>query len=469
MKWLKSLLGLGRDRELEGVFERIRRLMTEDDEQNRFLPPWLEPRFGTSVDAWPGGQGPFGRSPDNPIPVNGPLGEVLYLSQLRTPRGVPLLFHRIDGLRNNVDRYELVSLDGSHWDVLYLDMYHLRKSSLTPNGLTRDTTLRTYPFIFGVSSRVQDFPGGLLEAVSTAPTSKLLLPVKPSLITEALAKHTFRRPADHARALAEADQPSERPAHLDRKAAYPMGEREFPTWFPQVWSAAGRYLESRGGERMVWLRMNLNPPVVEHLSFRLGSQLYFVWVELNGEPALQDGIRSLFLAACSRANAHPCVLPMARGPSGYAPREGDWGLLDVPSNRPVDPDRLDLGQPVEMSEWEVHDFGVQTVADWLSEHGARNISRQSNLGVDPSIWFERDRGPEYVVVRAVRYPQMEAQKPENLEAVAQRSIPLSRLGHFASVSVAADAQDERRGRLLRGAPMMVRFTGLEPIRVRANA
>src|SRR6516225_9834966 len=37
----------------------------------------------------------------NPIPTNGPLGEVIYLSRLRTQSGSPIMFHRVraeDGL-----------------------------------------------------------------------------------------------------------------------------------------------------------------------------------------------------------------------------------------------------------------------------------------------------------------------------------------------------------------------------------
>jgi hypothetical protein len=50
--------------------------------------------------------------------------------------------------------------------------------------------------------------------------------------------------------------------------------------FARCWSAAGRHLSTFGdGIVNSWLRSHLNPPFLEHLSFRLGNQLFFVRVE----------------------------------------------------------------------------------------------------------------------------------------------------------------------------------------------
>jgi len=49
--------------------------------------------------------------------------------------------------------------------------------------------------------------------------------------------------------------------------------------FKNAWQASGRFLQSKGGEGLNWIRSNLNLPMVEHLSFRLGNQLFFVFIE----------------------------------------------------------------------------------------------------------------------------------------------------------------------------------------------
>lgn len=189
-------------REVREALGRIRSLMTSDEEQNQFLTPLWKPRFPNAVDSWPDARGEFGRSMQNPIPVNGPVGEIIYLSQLRTENGLPLMFHRLGSAGDRVDIFELVSLDGTHWDVLYLDLYSIRKSRLTPAGLKRCMKLDDdYPFIFGTHTIVKDFPYGLPDALKTAFTSKIPLPWKPSLFVNAMSKTSFARPEAHRRKL----------------------------------------------------------------------------------------------------------------------------------------------------------------------------------------------------------------------------------------------------------------------------
>jgi hypothetical protein len=81
-----------------------------------------------------------------------------------------------------------------------------------------------------------------------------------------------------------------------------------------------------------------------------------------------------------------------------------------------------------------------------------------------SIWFLGDDGPEWVVVRAVRYPKDKAGWPYNWQQIAERCAKLGKTGHLASVSVASadDAFDAATAPepLWRGHGMFVRFEGL---------
>lgn len=50
--------------------------------------------------------------------------------------------------------------------------------------------------------------------------------------------------------------------------------------FMACWQAAGMHLNSQvDGGIHSWLRAHPYPPVLEHLSFRLGNQLFFVRIE----------------------------------------------------------------------------------------------------------------------------------------------------------------------------------------------
>jgi len=119
-----------------------------------------------------------------------------------------------------------------------------------------------------------------------------------------------------------------------------------------------------------------------------------------------------------------------------------------------------------MTDWELQDFAIQIVRDHLEKAGRKLMSWTSHPGVNPSIWFVGDNGPEWIVVRAVRYPKKEADPPADWRLIAEWCAQLSNIGHFASVSVAsaADAFDPSGDvpvePLWRGHRMLARFEGL---------
>ena len=66
----------------------------------------------------------------------------------------------------------------------------------------------------------------------------------------------------------------------------------------------------------------------------------------------------------------------------------------------------------------------------------KQLSWQSNPVVEPSIWFVGDNGPEWVIVRSVRYPKTRADLPSEWQQIAAYCAKLGKVGHFASVAVA---------------------------------
>jgi hypothetical protein len=122
MKWIKSTFrGMERSSphrnestEPAAIFEKLHRFLNDERAQNNQLPESYrsEIQGGLDCDEISGANGEFGRSFQNPIPVNGPIGEILYLSSLRTNDRTPIMFHRI-GSKNGVDVFETVSLDGT--------------------------------------------------------------------------------------------------------------------------------------------------------------------------------------------------------------------------------------------------------------------------------------------------------------------------------------------------------------------
>ena len=74
------------------------------------------------------------------------------------------------------------------------------------------------------------------------------------------------------------------------------------------------------------------------------------------------------LAIADGYAGHACIMPMQRVGAEWKPTESGWGLIDA----------------------------------------------CSHLLVNPSTWFVGDAGPEWVIVRAVRYPETEAYYPPNM-------------------------------------------------------
>ena len=98
---LSSLFGRNKEKKaLERVFARIHKLLDDDDYQLEFVHPAMKEmiKSGADWDRNPSGVGPFGFSEQNPIPVNGPVGELAYLSRLETFSGQKLLFHRLGSI-----------------------------------------------------------------------------------------------------------------------------------------------------------------------------------------------------------------------------------------------------------------------------------------------------------------------------------------------------------------------------------
>ena len=149
--------------DIAAILKKIDHMLDSDDEQNRTVPEPFRSQIadGLDCDELPEAKGEFGRSPTNPIPTNGPIGEVIYLSRLRTASGSPVMFHRVrseDGLIGAVDVYEVLSLDGTVNETLFLSMYHPRKSKKVPHGYTYTSKLDPDNFTYGVNHIVANFP-----------------------------------------------------------------------------------------------------------------------------------------------------------------------------------------------------------------------------------------------------------------------------------------------------------------------
>lgn len=240
--------------------------------------------------------------------------------------------------------------------------------------------------------------------------------------------------------------------------------------FIQCWVAAGKHLNAQvnGGIKR-WFRAHTNPPFLEHLSFGIGNQLFFIRIEAPYDqldiPGNVQGLHRI--AAFCRG--HACLMPMRKTKSEeWEPVFPDWGLLDARTGILINPSSFENVKDIEMTAWELHDFAVQIVRDQLEKDGYRIMSWSGDPEIDPSIWFIGSSGPEWVVVRSVKYPVKKAEKPINLQIILKKLSPHSINGNFASVAFCSSDQstkneDEPVLPLWRDHGLYVSYTGLEKL------
>lgn len=140
---------------------------------------------------------------------------------------------------------------------------------------------------------------------------------------------------------------------------YRVEQQEPSHEFKKAWASAGRHLGSKGGESLKWIRSDLNPPIAEHLSFAIGNQLFFVFVEA-AEIHFKYA-KKLFLDVCDQAGATPCLMPMNLRITSYEPAAYGWGLVSAVNGDLVDPFEMVTDELVEMTDWELHDFAIRDV------------------------------------------------------------------------------------------------------------
>lgn len=115
------------------------------------------------------------------------------MSKLETNQGERILFHRI-GAVDKVDVFEAVSFSGSQWFIVFLDMYHPRRSRLAPDGFrfTKDVAQ-----FCGFHKFCENFPYDFVELKQADETGLSLAYIPVSKIAQRLENREYNRPLAH--------------------------------------------------------------------------------------------------------------------------------------------------------------------------------------------------------------------------------------------------------------------------------
>ena len=235
-----------------------------------------------------------------------------------------------------------------------------------------------------------------------------------------------------------------------------------------------------------WIKDMPMTPLLEHLSFILGNQAFFVRledVESFDLPLLSDDKRGSELSAALGTSRFPgtlqglmraangyegraCIMPMRRqsagdGAAGWRPALPGWSLLEMQALKPLDPPALVSDERVKATDWELHDAAVRVVRDALRDSGKRVLSWTSDPGVMPSVWFDENGSkPNWVIVRACRAPTKTLPPPEAELAKKIKAQMGGADGHYACVSFAGKGED---GAVYRSEERTHEYSGLSPL------
>jgi hypothetical protein len=193
------------------ISERIAHLLQDDAAQLELIDPKLRDvlKEAPCYDKSPNGSGPFGLCETNPIPTNGPIGELAYLSKLVTLGGERILFHRVDTV-NDIDIFEAVTFSGSEWFILFLDMHHPKKSRNAPEGFTLSPTAC---LLSGFHHLCEDFPYDFMQMRQREDLRSAYMPTWD--ILRGIESKAFERSAIHKAQLERVLAPPERSTLVD--------------------------------------------------------------------------------------------------------------------------------------------------------------------------------------------------------------------------------------------------------------
>lgn len=177
------------------AMEMIAKIIDDESFQNKLLGDEMEAMLDSTpaIDERPDGQGTFGLDERNPIPVNGAIGELSYLSRLETDNGERMMFHRI-GAINTLDVFEAVTYSGSGWFIFFVDLYHPRRSRKAPPGFRIASEPKQFS---GFHNFCHNFPYDFSEAKSATPEMLRMAYIPLSNVMSQIEKKVFARPMNH--------------------------------------------------------------------------------------------------------------------------------------------------------------------------------------------------------------------------------------------------------------------------------
>lgn len=225
-----------------------------------------------------------------------------------------------------------------------------------------------------------------------------------------------------------------------------------------------RYHSVPRRDGFTWIKAELTYPSFDHLTFGFKNSIFSVLIELidASGSSLTDHQLTRWTDACTANNLIPCLFKI----NCLAMKDGfdlsllhdAWNLVGLHNPEPIDPMTIASEEPFGMSAWELRNFSIQVVREYLAEKGHEVLSFCDLPEVNPQIWFRDAEGKmNWVIVQYSTDKEVPiADAWMGFEQSNEQLLPYA--GYFAGVQISSD-----QATLLRGGGMFVNFRGLIPI------
>ncbi len=161
--------------------------------------------------------------------------------------------------------------------------------------------------------------------------------------------------------------------------------------FIECYLVAKKHLEVQSDGGLVWQKGVPAAPFLEHMSFALGNQKFFIRLyDIDGEmrePPNEDGM----IQAAEMFNGVACFMPMQKNSDVWQVVEDGWGLYSPTDGTAINPTELVSDEKIVLNDAEFHAHAVtcflRTLRDRLPD--TLIYQPQFDRGVFPSFKVQR--------------------------------------------------------------------------------
>lgn len=218
-----------------------------------------------------------------------------------------------------------------------------------------------------------------------------------------------------------------------------------------------------------WVRTEYTYPSFDDMNFMYKTNIFSVIVDIQDSDStsyLPDEFIKRQLYTAKTNNLIPCkfpvIVPNPQEPDfdKLQPKNDGWNLFHTSTNEPVIPEAMENPDKIELSEWEMRNFGIRFIVSHLHAKKINVLGFQDTLVIDPQIWFEDETGKKcWMLVRCENYTKNGVAKPDKLDEITRRCFKYD--GYFAGIMI--EPKNSSADKIYRGEPVRITFNGIEKI------